>query len=131
MSPLLILPYYIEWHYGRALVQGVGIIENIVWFFWHFYSIKDLSRTIFSPWQRIHEERQHGGGIEDILTVWLINILMIMAGALIRLFMILLGFAFILVTIALGIISMLVWITLPAGIIVSFILGIVFLIKPA
>jgi hypothetical protein len=56
---------------------------------------------------------------------------MIMAGALIRLFMILLGFAFILVTIALGIISMLVWITLPAGIIVSFILGIVFLIKPA
>jgi hypothetical protein len=35
-EPLLILPYYIEWHYSRALVQGVGIIEKLLLVFLAF-----------------------------------------------------------------------------------------------
>lgn len=127
MSPLLLLPYYFHWHYSQGLIQAIGVIQNCIWFFWHFFSIGELSRTLFKPWMRLHEERVRGGGIADMLQVWLINILMMFAGAVIRLTMILLGLIFIALTIVIGAIAYIVWFALPILLVVFPTTGVVLL----
>jgi hypothetical protein len=129
MSPLLLLPYYIHWHYSQGLTDLVGLIKNAIWFFWHFFSVPDLFKTLFQPWQRLHEETKPGSGMGDLMTVWLINVLMIMAGALIRLTFIAFAFIFIGVSLVMGAAAFIIWFALPLAIIIFFIIGVLFVLK--
>jgi hypothetical protein len=128
MSPLALLPYYFYWHYGKALAQGTAIINNFCWFIWHFFSVGELWHTLFQPFQRLHEERQ-GNELFDYVNVWLINILMIMAGAIIRGAVICFACVLIVSVFAAGMIGLLFWMVLPLCIPLFFITGIVFFVK--
>ncbi|MBX4198541.1 hypothetical protein KW782_04400 [Candidatus Parcubacteria bacterium] len=129
MKTLTLLPYYFQWHYGYGLLHGIEIIKNFIWFLWHFFSIRELFRTLFLPWQRLHETRQ-GSAIEDFMSVWIVNSLMIFVGALIRLTVIAFGFVFIIAALVAGSVVLLLWIALPLLIVVFFIMGFGLLFKP-
>jgi len=126
MRALLIAPYYIQWHYSKALLGVSNITGNFVWFLWHFFSVGVLLQTFFDPWQRIHEERKRGLDIEGWLSTFLINIVMRGVGMLIRLIFILLGIVSMAFVAVSGVVVFLAWLVLPVliivGIIFSFIL---------
>lgn len=129
MRPLLLLPYYLNWHYGKALTSILAIIRNLVWFCGHLFSIKILLTTLFSPWQRMKEERTPGMEFGEVAENAIVNILMRFAGAIIRLVMVAIGLCFIAVILCGGIIFFALWLAFPLCIIIFFILGITFLFK--
>src|SRR5882672_9531704 len=130
MRVFLLFPYYIRWHYSTALNGIVRITENIVWFTWHFFSVGLNTKTLFSPWQRLQEQRKEGLDIENIVTTIIINILMRCVGAFVRGIFIILGLVIITLDIALGFSLLLIWIALPLTCLFLFVAGIVFLTKP-
>ncbi len=129
MRALLIAPYYIHWHYSKALA-GISVITgNLVWFCWHFFSVGVLLQTFFSPWQRIHEEKKRGLDIEGWISTFLINLVMRCVGVFIRLIFIIIGFismAFIAVG---GVVVFLVWLVLPAAIVVGIIFSFILMFR--
>ena len=129
MRSFILLPYYLKWHYGDALNNIMTITGNLVWFFWHFFSISILAKTLFTPWQKMHEDRPYGIEIGPILGTLIINSLMRIAGALIRLFMIVIGLVLIAATTVASAAFFLIWLSLPIVIPFSFVLGIVLLFK--
>lgn len=129
MRLLAIAPQYIRWHYSQALITIIAITKNIVWFFWHFFSIQVLFATLFSPWQKLHEERPKGSDLGPILSTLVINSLMRMAGGLIRLFIIVIGLATMAGTIIAALAFLAFWLALPLCALFVFVLGFVFLIK--
>jgi len=132
MKPLGLLPYYVAWHYGQALKNIAAVTRNLIWFFWHFFSIGLLLSTLFTPWQRIHEERPKNTiDLGPILSTILINTLMRIAGAIIRLFVIALGVITILGTLAGSIIFFVLWLALPLALFLAFVLGLIIFLKPS
>jgi hypothetical protein len=113
MRLLLVIPYYISWHYSRALAGIVRLTNNLVWFLWHFFSIGLLAKTLFSPWQRLQEIRPKGLDIEAYLSTALVNMVMRGVGFIIRLLFICLGLIAIVGTILIGCGVFIVWLALP------------------
>jgi hypothetical protein len=124
MRALLIAPYYIHWHYGRALRGIVDITNNLIWFLWNFFSIGLLLQTLFAPWQRLEEDHKRVGlNVEAYVSSLMLNTVMRFVGFVIRLIFILIGFvAIIFVTIS-GSIVFVVWLALPGAIAFVFIFG--------
>ncbi len=46
---------YFFWHYTTAWGDLLRLYRNFSWFLWHFFSIRILLGTLFSPWHRLHE----------------------------------------------------------------------------
>lgn len=113
MRLLLLVPYYISWHYSRALAGIVRLTTNLVWFFWHFFSIGLLTKTLFSPWQRLQETHSKGLDIEAYLSTALVNGVMRGVGFIIRLLFICFGLIAIIGTIIIGSGVFIVWLALP------------------
>jgi hypothetical protein len=82
---------YLLWHYSLALKEIWHIFKNFFWFTTHLFSIPQLSRSLFSPWKRLTEEKGRGFGFEQIAGYIIINLLSRLIGALIRSVIILAG----------------------------------------
>ncbi len=130
MQLLALAPNYVRWHYSSALKSITVISQNIIWFIWHFFSIQELSRTLFAPWQRLQEKHDRGKDIGDYFEVFAINILMRIVGALVRIVMIVFGLAFIILAAASMIAFFVLWIFLPVVILFTLFLGFILLVKP-
>lgn len=129
MRALLLFPYYVHWHYGRAL-QGIkNITSNLVWFLWHFFSIGLMMSTLLEPWQRLHEERKRGLDIESYMSTLVINVIMRIVGILVRSIFIITGLVSIIITILGGIIMFAAWLILPVTVICSFVFGFILLFR--
>ncbi len=129
MRSLLFVPYYIKWHYHEALRKGVGLWRNFIWFTFHLFSVGLLLKTLFSPWQRIQDERKPGLDIGNILGTFAINFVLRIAGALIRLTVIGIGLFFVVLLFILGIACFFIWLVYPLIMIVLLIMGIGLLFK--
>jgi hypothetical protein len=129
MRALLLFPDYIRWHYGRALQSIFEINANFMWFLWHFFSVGLMLSTFFAPWQRIQEEHVHGLDIGNYFSTTIINSVMRLVGIVIRSVFISIGCLAIVLTSVAGILFFVVWLALPLVIIVSFILGFIFLFR--
>ena len=66
---------YFKWHYGRGFTELITLSRNFTIFFGHFFSLKLLFSTLFSPWKRMGEEYALGFHIESFLFYyeWEIN----------------------------------------------------------
>jgi hypothetical protein len=129
MRALLIAPYYIQWHYGKALTGIIEITSNLAWFMWHFFSVGLLFQTLFSPWQRLQEKRKRGLDIEGFLSTILINIVMRLVGALIRLIFIIMGVVGSMLVLLGGTVVLAVWFILPLAVVVCAGFGFIFMFK--
>ncbi len=43
---------FLVWHYTEGIKNFIKIWKNYIWFFWRFFSVGLLARTLLSPWHR-------------------------------------------------------------------------------
>lgn len=105
--------YYIRWHYTQGILDLIGVIRNFVWFFYNFFSISLLLKTLFQPFERLGERYKKGFDLGSWMETFVINTLMRLVGAIMRMFLILVGIALILLTLVVGLFFLLAWIFAP------------------
>lgn len=114
---------YVRWHFidaPRAIAQGW---ENILWFNANYFSVGQLSKTLFAPWKGITWQKKRGFNIGDVFEVTASNIISRTLGAIVRIPIILVGlFGGISIMIA-GTALLLFWLLLPVLILVTFVYG--------
>lgn len=113
MNLIGFMPYYAVWHYSGALADIYRIWRNYLWFFYHFFSIPVLLKTLFVPWRRLQEEYKGGFNLESFFATIIVNIMMRFVGALVRLVFIIVGSIILAGVFFAGLAFMLVWITVP------------------
>jgi hypothetical protein len=107
-----ILSYFI-WHYSLALKDIYNLILHFLEFIYHFFSIKVLSKTLFSPWRKLDEPYKGGLNVSLFFETFVVNVIMRVVGFFMRFFIIIVGFACLLLTVLGGVASYIVWILLP------------------
>jgi uncharacterized membrane protein len=131
MSLLKLVGYYFLWHYTQAFADITRKYLNILWFVLNFFSIPELLRTFFSPFQRIREG--YGGGFDpgEFLSILLVNTLMRIVGMVARSFLIVAGFCVLAAVFVGGLLFFAFWIFLPFVIAGLFVAGVKLLISPS
>ncbi len=130
MSIFSLIKDYFLWHYGAAFPEMFRVLGNFFWFLYHFFSMPVLFRTLFSPWKKIHEERESAGfNLKDILSALIINIMMRIVGFFFRVVLITIGVMSIIFLFIFSISLFIFWVFAPILILLSLILGIIFLFK--
>ena len=114
MNFFMIAPYYLYWHYTRGISELSKNLFNFIVFELHFFSVKDLLLTLFSPFQRLKES--YGNSIidfEGIASTFVVNIVMRCVGFCVR--SVILFFAFVTLSITSFLIPvlLLLWLVLP------------------
>lgn len=67
MNPAIFFKDYLLWHYGKGLGDFASLARGLLWFCCHFFSIPVLTRTLFSPFSRIHENYFSINNIQESL----------------------------------------------------------------
>src|SRR3989344_4322818 len=96
MNPALVIPAYIVWHYTTALRDIWGILTNFLWFFWHFFSMPVLLKTMFLSRYKLTT-----------------NIFLQIKSFLIRVVVLIFAFGISLAVITIGIVFYALWLVLP------------------
>jgi len=113
MYPLLFFPYYVKWHYGRGLKDLFRNISIGVSFVFSWFSVSELTQTLFAPWRRLGEEYQKGFHPEEFFSALLINTIMRIVGFVFRLIVIAAGLIATGLAIAASLVIAFVWIFYP------------------
>lgn len=129
MNLFLIAPYYISWHYTKALSNLVDLFKNFMIFIWNMFSIKILLKTLFVPFQKLSVKSTKKFDAQEFFSALVTNLLMRFIGFIVRAFFILLGIM------SLGLFSIffslffVIWMILPLFLLGMFVLGLFALIK--
>jgi len=108
-----IISDYFIWHYTRAWFEMWGVWRNLLWAVAHFFSIKELLASLFSPFKRMTEARDQTFSFEDLAEYVIINGLSRLIGALVRSVIILCGCIALTITIVGGFTVYLFWMLAP------------------
>jgi len=119
----LILPHYISWHYARGLRDIVRHIKDFLWFFWNLFSIGELLKTFFAPFQRLGQTAPTRFDPQKMLEAFATTLVMRLLGMAMRTFFILLGLFALAALLAGGIFFLVVWLLLPFIIVGMFVTG--------
>ncbi len=118
-----ILPSYVMWHYSIAFRDITRVWTNFLWFFFNFFSLGLLAKSLFAPWRRIREEKGRGFSIERIAEAIVTNTVMRLVGFVMRLVILIIGTAVFLIVFWVGMVFYLVWALYPVVTVVSFVYG--------
>lgn len=119
--------HYFAWHYTQAVRDIMNIIGNFLWFFYKFFSIQLLLRTLFVPFHRLDEHARSRLDVGAVAQTFLVNMLMRVVGALMRLFVILIGIILIVCTVVVGLGMLLLWLFAPVVVVVLLGMALLFL----
>ena len=120
---------YFLWHYSESIKSFFQIWQNFLWFFYNFFSVNLLLRTLFSPWKRIQEKKASGFDPGELVSRLIMNTMMRFVGFLLRLIFIIIGIISDIIVLVAGVISLMAWIFMPVIILVLLAMGIIFVIK--
>lgn len=123
MKLIVVLPYYIRWHYRQALSDMIVLWKDFLVFLYNFFSIRTLFSTLFSPFERMGEGYSRGFDIQAFFGTLLLNMIMRIVGAIVRSSIILLGIISICIGILMAVALSLAWLFLPALLLFLFIAG--------
>lgn len=114
MKFLLVVPQYLYWHYSLGFIEWTRNIFNFIEFEFHFFSVMDLLKTFFSPFQRL-KERYSGSPLdfEAIASVLLVNIIMRLVGVVVRSIILIFAAVVISLSMVLALLLIITWIFLP------------------
>ena len=104
---------YFFWHYTKGIKDFLKIWRNFLEFFWHYFSIGLLSRTLFYPWRRDITFRGPGFDFKEFFRALAFNLISRFLGAVVRLTITIIGFAFEIVALVLGVFLFLAWLFFP------------------
>jgi len=114
MKFFLLAPQYIAWHYSSGFLALIKNICAIIEFEFNFFSIKDLLLTLFAPFQRLKEKNRGSViDIENLLSIFLVNVIMRLVGLVVRTFILICAFICISISFVLSLGIILFWIVLP------------------
>lgn len=105
--------HYITWHYSQAILDLIGIVKNFIWFFYNFFSVPTLIKSLFQPFSRLGEAYKKGFDLSSWSETFIVNSLMRLVGFLLRSILIVLGAFLILFTCVVGILFLIAWIFAP------------------
>ena len=130
MNFILVLPYYLLWHYGRAFSDLKNIWKNFLVFLYNFFSIPTLIFSLFSPWQRMQEGYSKNDlSFEGTIGTMIVNTIMRLVGAVVRLLFIVVGVVSIILCLVLGVVIFCAWILLPLVIVYSISQGLILIMS--
>jgi len=121
----LIFPHYISWHYTRGLRDIVRHIKDFLWFFWNLFSIGELLKTFFAPFQRLGQTAPARFDPQKMLEALATTLVMRLLGMLLRSFFILLGLFALSALLVGGVFFVLVWLVLPFIIVGMLVTGLI------
>lgn len=115
---------YFRWHYTRAFGELFHVWLNFLWFIINFFSIPQLTTSLFAPWKRMTETRHRRWSLEDMAGFVIINLLSRLIGACFRGTIIVIGLAALGMTTAMGFVTFVFWVIAPLVILLLAALGI-------
>jgi hypothetical protein len=122
--------YYLRWHYTTALTDYIVIVSNFLWFFYNFFSIPMLARTLFVPFHRLQDDTPRHGKLDvpAIAESVLVSLLMRLVGFFLRSILIVLGLVLLSCTLLFGAVFFVVWLIAPLllALLVLFGIGLLF-----
>jgi len=74
----------LAWVYGEGVQEFLKMWGNLHWFFYHFFSVPEMLRTLFWPLKRLKESRGRGFDPEKFFEALAVNFVMRIAGFLTR-----------------------------------------------
>lgn len=114
----------IVWHYTKAYGEILRLSRDFVWFLFHLFSVSDLSKTLFYPWQRLGEQYKKGFNISAWFSSFVVNVIMRLVGFVVKLFVILIGVSLSIIVILLTLITLVFWTFVPLLLVFLFITSI-------
>ncbi|MBI3632913.1 MAG: hypothetical protein HY226_01325 [Candidatus Vogelbacteria bacterium] len=129
MVILRLIGDYFIWHYTVAVKNIFFMWFDFEWFAWNYFSIKQLTRTLFVPWKRLGENTKDYFDLGAVLTAVVVTTLMRLLGALIRLSTIIFGLFLMVLLIPLCVLALIAWILMPVILGFIFALGVELLVK--
>ena len=114
---------YFIWHYGYALKDILELAQNFSWFFYHFFSLPLLAKTIFSPIWRLSERYKRGFDPQALFETLVVNLISRLVGFILRTILLLAGLLVELFLLLALIPALALWIFLPLLIPLLFFAG--------
>jgi len=104
---------YISWHYGRGLRSVFAVAGNFLIFALHLFSVRELARSLFSPWKQIAYARRGLPLTNEALWALWTNIISRVLGGIVRSVLLFLGLLFVLWVGAAMTVFVLFWFVAP------------------
>lgn len=111
----------ILWHYTKAYKEIFILWKRSLWFVFHLFSISDLTRTLFLPWQQLGERYQGGFHLGKWLESLAVNMLMRLVGIIVRSFVIVIGLCITLIVCIAFVAVYILWTCVPFILVFLFI----------
>lgn len=121
--------YFIKWYYITAIIDGIYIAGNYCWNIFRVFSVREILRTLFSPYRRTTEEvpsffRDAGAFFEGILG----NAVSRVLGFFVRVFIIVFALVSFVFALTFAALMLCVWLVIPFFVPYMFIQSIEFLV---
>lgn len=114
-------PNILHWYYNQGIHELLEIWKNFLFFTWWYFSIAELSKTLFSPWRRdVSMSSWRGFHPLKTLELFFENIVSRLLGAVVRLAVICAGLVFLSFVFIAGLAINFLWISAPLAIAVFF-----------
>lgn len=113
MNYVWLIPYYISWHYTVAILGLFQTWKNFIWFFFNYFSISVLLRTLFQPFERIEDRYKKGMQPREIFESIIFNLISRVVGFVMRIVVIVFGIFVIMISVLAGIVIFVLWILMP------------------
>ncbi|MBU6415043.1 hypothetical protein KGQ34_02280 [Patescibacteria group bacterium] len=114
---------FLAWHYGDGLKDTVRNGINAVIGFLNYFSVLELSRTLFSPWHRIVESYGRGFDPGEFFFTLAGNLISRVIGAGVRAVVIVVGLLVSFTALVSGLCFIIIWFVMPLLIPVFFLWG--------
>lgn len=125
----IVLFEFLGWIYGEGVREFVGAWANLHWFFYHFFSVPELLRTIFQPLKRRREIYQKGFDPEKFFEAVVVNTVMRIAGFFVRAALILLALVIEIAVFVLAAAVLVIFLGLPLFAPLGILTGLFFIIS--
>ena len=110
---------FLDWHFHEAFLSIVGAWRNFLSFNLRYFSVGELSRTLFSHWHKTSEGYGRGFDLQRFFSVLIGNIMSRVLGAIARSIFIIIGLAVELFILLAGAAVLLFWVLLPIWVLMA------------
>lgn len=110
---LVVFFEFFEWIYGEGAEEFLKAWKNVHWFFYHFFSVPLMLRSLFQPLKRLKEKYGRGFDPEKFFENLVINTVMRITGFLVRIVFLIIGGAAQLIVFVLCAVFFILFLTAP------------------
>jgi len=119
---------WLSWRFFQMPKKIIGAWKNVLKFYFDYFSIPLLIRTLFSPWRHYAWSYGKSFDLGRYFEVWTSNIISRTIGAILRIVLIAIGLGFEFFLLLIGIMVLLLWFIFPWLSIIGLGIGILILL---